>query len=133
MIEPDINERMARFAPSQRGSFMQKIMEGAATPEQRDIEYPSMPDYTGAKIAEDVAAMAELSEPATPVRPMQSSPIAEDIAEQARQNLNASLVGVQFVEDGAAFAGGGASAAEFDDLGDEPGAAAPAAAASSLF
>ncbi len=97
MIEPDINERMARFAPSQRGSFMQKIMEGAATPEQRDIEYPSMPDYTGAKIAEDVAAMAELSEPAAPVRPMQSSPIAEDIAEQARQNLNASLVGVRTV------------------------------------
>ncbi len=97
MIEPDINERMARFAPSQRGSFMRRIMEGSSVPEQQDVEYPSMPDYTGAKIAEDVAAMGELSEPAAPVRPVQSSPIAEDIAEQARQNLNASLVGVRTV------------------------------------
>jgi hypothetical protein len=97
VIEPDINERMARFAPSQRGSFMRRIMEGSSVPEQRDVEYPSMPDYTGAKIAEDVAAMGELSEPAAPVRPVQSSPIAEDIAEQARQNLNASLVGVRTV------------------------------------
>ena len=72
-------------------------MEGSSVPEQRDVEYPSMPDYTGAKIAEDVAAMGELSEPAAPVRPVQSSPIAEDIAEQARQNLNASLVGVRTV------------------------------------
>lgn len=50
------------------------------------------------------------------------------------KGVYASLVGIQFVEDGAAFAGGGASAAEFEDLGDDCSAApAVASAASNLF
>lgn len=48
------------------------------------------------------------------------------------KSVNASIVGVQFLRDGEAFAGGGASASEFEDLGDD-GAAPAGAEASSLF
>jgi Protein of unknown function (DUF2815) len=49
------------------------------------------------------------------------------------KSVNASLVGVQFVGDGDAFAGGGASASEFDDLGDDASAPAATTSAASLF
>lgn len=45
----------------------------------------------------------------------------------------ASLIGLQFLRDGDAFAGGGASASEFEDLGDDGAEAVVGSAASSLF
>ncbi|MDP2263259.1 MAG: DUF2815 family protein [Hydrogenophaga sp.] len=48
------------------------------------------------------------------------------------KGVYATLISVQFVEDGQAFSGGAVDANGLEDLGDEPGAA-PAAAASNLF
>ena len=73
MIEPDINERMMRFAPSQQ---------------QPDVD----------PIAAEIASQSMMPSAQPTMQPLPDvDPVARDIAERSRENLNAAVLGARAV------------------------------------